>query len=298
MDYMDVTEASKRWGVTDRRVRILCNEGKVDGAIKLGWAWIIPADAPKPSDGRRLRAIKTRNIRPGSVDIDGISRCQEEFPLDVGMKESKGLSAVIAKSIRALLSVSGEDVSERDIHTILSGKAVSHVSLEIHLVIINFRSLLLSFIGSSERINLKRIEELRTRFLQGINDINPTEYRAGLCRFPYRGEERAAIDMQMDAAFQQWEIAWQNYHPVIAASILYAEMLRIEPYEEYPEIFAYIVLAAVLLQGGILPPIIRMDDGDELRAAFLLAAKRGNYTDLSSFMEKRIFDSYQEAGNV
>ena len=38
--------------------------------------------------------------------------------------------------------------------------------------------------------------------------------------------------------------------------------------------------------------------GDELRAAFLLAAKRGNYTDLSSFMEKRIFDSYQEAGNV
>ena len=131
--------------------------------------------------------------------------------------------------------------------------------------------------------------------LQGVPS---TEYRAGLCRFPYRGEERAAIDMQMDAAFQQWEIAWQNYHPVIAASILYAEMLRIEPYEEYPEIFAYIVLAAVLLQGGILPPIIRMDDGDELRAAFLLAAKRGNYTDLSSFMEKRIFDSYQEAGNV
>ena len=298
MDYMDVTEASKRWGVTDRRVRILCNEGKVDGAIKLGWAWIIPADAPKPSDGRRLRAIKTRNIRPGSVDIDGISRCQEEFPLDVGMKESKGLSAVIAKSIRALLSVSGEDVSERDIHTILSGKAVSHVSLEIHLVIINFRSLLLSFIGSSERITLKRIEELRTRFLQGINDINPTEYRAGLCRFPYRGEERAAIDMQMDAAFQQWEIAWQNYHPVIAASILYAEMLRIEPYEEYPEIFAYLVLSSVLLSAGILPPIIRMDDGDELRAAFLLAAKRGNYSDLSSFIERRIIDAYQEAENV
>ena len=102
----------------------------------------------------------------------------------------------------------------------------------------------------------------------------------------------------MDAAFQQWEIAWQNYHPVIASSILYAEMLRIEPYEEYPEIFAYLVLASVLLPNGILPPIISMDDGDELRAAFLLAAKRGNYSDLSSFIEKRIFDAYEEAGNV
>ena len=295
---MDVTEASRKWGVTDRRVRILCNEGKVDGALKLGWAWIIPADAPKPSDGRKLRAIKTRNIRPGAVDVDGIRRKQDELPAGEEMKESRGFLAVVARSIRSLLSIAGEDVSEKDIRTIYSGKVVSHISLETHLMIINFRSLLTSFIMSRERMNLQTVLAMRTRLMQGINDISPAEYRHGLCRFPYRGEERASIDMQMTAAFQQWEIAWQNYHPVTASSILYAEMLRIEPFDEYPEIFAYVVMASVLLSAGILPPIIRMDDGDELRAAFLLAAKRGNYTDLSSFIEKRIFDAYQEAENV
>ena len=118
------------------------------------------------------------------------------------------------------------------------------------------------------------------------------------------GAEAAGLDAafedaaQRNQAFQQWENAWQNYHPLTAGTILYAEMLRIEPYEEYPEIFAYLVLSSVLLSAGILPPIIRMDDGDELRAAFLLAAKRGNYSDLSSFIERRIIDAYQEAENV
>ena len=298
MEYMDVTEAARKWGVTDRRVRILCNGGKVDGAVKLGWAWIIPADTEKPSDGRKLRPIKTRNIRPGSVDVDGIRNLQEAFPLEADLAENKGFMTVVSKSIRSLLSICGEDVSEKDIKTIFSGKVVSHVSLEIHLVIINFRSLLIYFAGNKLRMNLNTIEDIRRRFLQGINDSNPTEYRAGLCRFPFRGEERASIDMQMVAAFQQWETAWQNYHPLTAGTILYAEMLRIEPYEEYPEIFAYLVLSSVLLPNGILPPIIRMDDGDELRAAFLLAAKRGNYSDLSSFIEKRILDAYKEAENV
>ena len=298
MEYMDVTEAARKWGVTDRRVRILCNGGKVDGAVKLGWAWIIPADTEKPSDGRKLRPIKTRNIRPGSVDVDGIRKLQDEFPLDKKATEGKGFLSVVSKSIRALLAISGEDVSEKDIRTIYSGKVVSHVSLEVHLVIINFRSLLTYFVGSQLRLSLKAIEDIRTRFLQGINDINPSEYRPGLCRFPFRGEERASIDMQMVAAFQQWENAWQNYHPLTAGTILYAEMLRIEPYGEYPEIFAYLVLSSVLLSAGILPPIIRMDDGDELRAAFLLAAKRGNYSDLSSFIERRSIDASQEAENV
>lgn len=298
MEYMDVTEAAKNWGVTDRRVRILCNGGKVDGAVKLGWAWIIPADTEKPSDGRKLRPIKTRNIRPGSVDVDGIKALQDEFPLSADIAENKGFLAVVAKSIRALLAISGEDVSEKDIKTIFSGRVVSHLPLEIHLVIVNFRSLLTYFAGHKLRMNQNTIDDIRTRFLQGINDADPTKYRSGLCRFPFRGEERATIDMQMVAAFQQWESAWQNYHPLTAGTVLYAEMLRIEPYEEYPEIFAYLVLSAVLLPSGILPPIIHMEDGDELRAAFLLAAKRGNYSDLSSFIEKRVFDAYKEAENV
>ncbi len=50
--YMTVKEASERWGISDRRVRILCSEGKIPGAYQEGRGWKIPVDAQKPSDGR------------------------------------------------------------------------------------------------------------------------------------------------------------------------------------------------------------------------------------------------------
>ena len=31
MKYMTVTEAAQRWGISDRRVRLLCSEGRIDG---------------------------------------------------------------------------------------------------------------------------------------------------------------------------------------------------------------------------------------------------------------------------
>lgn len=51
--YMTVKQASEKWGISDRRVRILCAEGKVLGAIREGRHWMmIPVDTRKPADGR------------------------------------------------------------------------------------------------------------------------------------------------------------------------------------------------------------------------------------------------------
>jgi len=53
MEIMTVAEASKEWGVTERRVLFLCNSGRVEGAKKFGWSWAIPAGTEKPIDARR-----------------------------------------------------------------------------------------------------------------------------------------------------------------------------------------------------------------------------------------------------
>lgn len=50
--YMTVKQAAEKWGIPDRRVRILCAEGKVSGVTREGRSWMIPADARKPEDGR------------------------------------------------------------------------------------------------------------------------------------------------------------------------------------------------------------------------------------------------------
>ena len=50
--YITVKQAAEKWGISDRRVRILCADGKIPGAYQEGRGWKIPADAVKPSDGR------------------------------------------------------------------------------------------------------------------------------------------------------------------------------------------------------------------------------------------------------
>lgn len=50
--YMTVKQAAEKWGISDRRVRILCADGKIPGAFQVGRGWKIPVDAIKPADGR------------------------------------------------------------------------------------------------------------------------------------------------------------------------------------------------------------------------------------------------------
>lgn len=50
--FMTVKQASEKWGISDRRIRVLCSEGKIPGAYQEGRGWKIPIDAQKPADGR------------------------------------------------------------------------------------------------------------------------------------------------------------------------------------------------------------------------------------------------------
>ena len=58
MEYLTTTEAAERWSITPRRVQVLCRRGRIEGAVYKG-VWLIPADAEKPEDPRRVRKAYT-----------------------------------------------------------------------------------------------------------------------------------------------------------------------------------------------------------------------------------------------
>lgn len=53
MEFMTTKEAAKLWGISQRRVAILCEQGRIEGVKKAGIVWLIPPDAQKPEDARR-----------------------------------------------------------------------------------------------------------------------------------------------------------------------------------------------------------------------------------------------------
>lgn len=65
MDYLSIKQTSEKWGISTRRIQVLCAEERVPGAIKIGSYWAIPSDAEKPKDER----IKSgRYIKDSSED--------------------------------------------------------------------------------------------------------------------------------------------------------------------------------------------------------------------------------------
>jgi hypothetical protein len=53
MEYITAKEAAEKWGISQRRVQVLCEQGRVVGAVRLGWAWAIPKESDKPTDVRK-----------------------------------------------------------------------------------------------------------------------------------------------------------------------------------------------------------------------------------------------------
>jgi len=52
MEYLSALDVARKWGISKRRVQILCIENRIAGVKKVGNMWLIPEDAEKPRDNR------------------------------------------------------------------------------------------------------------------------------------------------------------------------------------------------------------------------------------------------------
>ncbi len=69
-NYISISEAAKIWEISERRVRALCMNEQIEGAIKIGKQWCIPKFAQKPSDKRTIKEEERKTIVVAGVSND------------------------------------------------------------------------------------------------------------------------------------------------------------------------------------------------------------------------------------
>ncbi len=88
MEVMSAREAADRWGISQRRVAVLCSENRIANAQMLGNMWLIPINAEKPIDARSIRYNITdeKNVKPFLKWAGGKSQLLKEiekyYPFD------------------------------------------------------------------------------------------------------------------------------------------------------------------------------------------------------------------------
>ena len=111
MDILTIKEASLMWGISVRRITVLCNEGRIIGAKKIAGAWLLPKDAKKPADAR----IKSGKYKDWRNKTDMASKDFEN-----NLKNLKGTFAVESmniseESIKNLKRIDSGKVSYTDV---------------------------------------------------------------------------------------------------------------------------------------------------------------------------------------
>lgn len=66
MEYLSISQMAEKWGLSARRINVLCAEGRIPGATKIGSYWAVPADAEKPKDARIRSGKYIKNPQKGN----------------------------------------------------------------------------------------------------------------------------------------------------------------------------------------------------------------------------------------
>lgn len=125
--YITVKEAAEKWGISDRRVRILCAEGKIPGAYQKGRGWKIPENAVKPADGRyKSMSSLLETIDQKKKELDSrrpltegeVARLTEEFVVEYTYNSN---------------AIEGNTLTLRETDMVLRGLTIDQKPLKDHM---------------------------------------------------------------------------------------------------------------------------------------------------------------------
>ncbi|MFA7189606.1 MAG: helix-turn-helix domain-containing protein [Sphaerochaetaceae bacterium] len=253
MDYISVKEAAKAWGISERRVRSLCADGRIEGAARHGdWAWSIPVTTARPIDGRALRFIKNESFRTGAQNYTDADQ----------MKGMPSTAASINDSILLGLDIDGISASIQQVCSIASGSLVPSLALPVHIMICNASTVLSD---PPEAITEYSIRQCNCSILRSADNSSRGEYSSKEAQ-----HEFATLMLQ-------YSKDWSALHPLARASFLFGELLRIKPFSKANGLTSVCMMQSSLREAGYpmadFPPICIQ----ELMAALAATGKRGNY---------------------
>ena len=125
--YITVKEAAAKWGISDRRIRVLCSEGKIPGAFQIGRGWKIPIDAEKPADGR----FKSKESILSQIDRKK-AELDKRRPLTEGELERLNEEFTVEFTYNSN-AIEGNTLTLRETDLVLRGLTIDRKPLKDHL---------------------------------------------------------------------------------------------------------------------------------------------------------------------
>lgn len=124
MRYMTTLDASRKWGVSQRRVALLCANARIKGAIKIGKTWLIPEDSTKPLDERVHNGMVDNGDSHFSEFVSEAAPSYHRYPIYVNREIASAAMEVCEENGESL-----EDLLMRFMQNLIESKGNLRIGL-------------------------------------------------------------------------------------------------------------------------------------------------------------------------
>jgi Fic family protein len=299
MDYITTKEASLKWEISDRRIRALCAEGKIEGAIKIGRNWSVPSDAMKPIDNRTKMKSRFQGI---DYPFDAIDQQKKAIdllrPLTKNQHNTLRNNLIVEWTYNSN-AIEGNTLTLSETKVVLEGITIGGKSVVEHLEAINHRDAILfleSVVGRQEKISEWNIKNLHQIILKGIDNLNAGKYRmenvliGGAKHIP---PDYLIVPIQMQKLVFEDNREWIHYHPVVRAALLHGEFVKIHPFIDGNGRTARLLLNLVLMSNGYPPIVIKKESRLAYYEALDTAHTTLNYSKFVQLIATLVFEAEQ-----
>lgn len=266
MKYIGTKKASEKWGISDRRVRVLCNQGRIEGAIRFGRNWSIPADAPKPVDAREGTGKMYTGLDLDFSHIDALKQSIDRYrPFSQGLADSLHKKLIVEWTYNSN-AIEGNTLTLSETRVVLEGITIGGKSVVEHLETINHRDAILfveELVSDRQPLSEWNIRNIHALILKGIDTRNAGTYRtenvliSGARHIPPKHHE---IGELMQKLIAEYHTEWEGLHPVVRATLLHGEFVKIHPFIDGNGRTSRLLLNFELIKHGYTPIIIKNEE--------------------------------------
>lgn len=295
MEFITTKEAVKKWNISERRIRQLLQDGRIEGAIKNGNSWNIPVDAIKPVDKRIIKADNVDFI----IDLKD-SYFNEVDKLKKELDSKRPIPKATLRSLEESINlewtynsngIEGNTLTLRETQVVLEGITVGGKSLKEHLEAINHEKAILylnDLVKEKNPITEWNIKSIHQLVLKDIDDENAGRYRRqnvtikGATHIP---PDYLKVPELMEKLVLNYE-NWNDFHPIIQAALLHGELVKIYPFVDGNGRTSRLLMNLDLMNHGYNPVIIKKEDRLEYYEALDKAHTTDDYTDFVKLITK------------
>ncbi|SDZ15172.1 Fic family protein [Tindallia californiensis] len=297
MKYMSSKEASEKWSISDRRIRVLCNEGRIEGAIKIGRNWSIPADAAKPWDARETSKKHYTGLECDFSYIDSLKKAIDDHrPFSKGLANSLKEKLIVEWTYHSN-AIEGNTLTMSETRVVLEGITIGGKSMVEHLEAMNHREAILfveELVSNKEPLSEWNIRNIHALVLKEIDNTNAGKYRSenvvisGAKHIPPKHYE---IGELMQKLLVEYQNEWKKVHPVVRATLLHGEFVKIHPFIDGNGRTARLLLNFELMKNGYPSIIIKKEERARYYDVLDLAHTTMSYGPFIELVSERVAES-------